>query len=205
MNKNHILTVLFLACPVALLNAMEQEEKKDTEQIKIAFTEVQPGENTDDLAPALTEIYTSLAPGKEEYVRERVPKLLTIMTNLLDQGGHILKASCSQGENPEGEKPGFVSYEVLTDDEGQEAITFHISPVKSQYIIPVYRQAVEYVRENHKNASKAYVACPEFLQLHEPIKSVGFQEGPGYKSNPQFPLPEGKLITYVMDLSRDSS
>ncbi len=200
MKKNHILTMLFLACPVALLNAMDKEEQKVAEQIKIAFTEVQPGENTDDLVPVLTEIYTNLAPGKEEYVQERVPKFLTIMTNLLDQGGHILKASCSQGENP-----GFVSYEVLTDDEGQEAITFHISPVKSQYIFPVYRQAVEYVRENHKNASKAYVACPPFLQLHESIKSVGFQEGPGYKRNPQFPKPDVELITYVMDLTRDSS
>ncbi len=200
MNKNHILTVLFLAYPVVLLNAMEQE-KKDEEQIKITFTEVQRGENTDDLFPVLTEIYTSLAPGKEEYVRERVPKFLTVMTNLLNDGGHILKAS-----GPQGETPGFVSYEVLTDDDGHEEITFHISPVKSQYIVPVYRQAVEYVRGNHKNAPKAYVACPKFLQLHEAIKSVGFKEGPGYKTNPQFPKPDGvELITYVMDLRKLNS
>ncbi len=198
MKKNHILTMLFLAYPVALLNAVNKEEKKDGEQIKITFTEVRRGENTDQLWAFLKEIYPKLTlEEKKEYVEERLPWLFAAVKKTLETNGHILKVSESQA----GEI-GFVSFEVKQDD---RSVIFHASPVQDQYRRSAYKEALKYIKANHKEARTAHIGCPSFVQLHDDFKAVGFQKGPGYEPRPDFPKPEGGLIMYSLDLTKLNS
>ncbi len=196
MKKNHILIMLFFACPVALLNAMDKEGQKKTE-IELSFVEVQPGENTDSLLAHLKEIYSNLAlEGKKEYVKRRAPMLFEAVKKTLETNGHILKVLESQA----GEV-GFVSYEVNPDD----TITFHASPVEETYRISAYKKALEYVGAKHKEVLTVCIACPPFLQLHDDIKAAGFKEGSSHEQNPNFPKPDVELIMYSLDLTKLNS
>ncbi len=64
MKKNHILTMLFFACPVALLNAMDKEEKKAAD-IKFTFVAANSEKDLNDLYDKVAEIYPKMADTEE--------------------------------------------------------------------------------------------------------------------------------------------
>ena len=194
MNKNHILTVLFLACPVALLNAMDKEEKKAADNITFTFVAAADSEkDLKDLYDKVAEIYPKMADTEEAGERSKKIALegsYPSLKKLVEQKrAQILKA-VPQGEDTKAEDTffGYFSYEKLElEEDKKEKITIHLSPIPSEYRTAVCGQALAFLKQTTPGLTKVYVGADEYLTAaHDEIKLFGFKEESNY-SHPDLP------------------
>ncbi len=193
MKKNHILIMLFFACPVALLNAMDKQEKKEAKQIKFIFVEVNSEQDMNEFRNKVAEIYPTMAETEEAGERSKKIALEgsypSLMKLVEQKKAQILKA-VPQGEDTKADDTffGYFSYEKLElKKDEKEKITIHLSPIPPEYRTAVCGQALAFLKQTTPGLTKVYVGADDDLTAgHEEIKRFGFKETKEY-SHPNLP------------------
>ena len=168
--KKNILAILFFAFPVASLNAMDREEKKEAEKTKLTFVAAKPGENLDQYRDILMSEYLKMTTEeKKEDVSKTLEKTFPQLKSFIWAKYNIIKIL--SGNDP----VGFFSFEILNDE--ATIIALHVLPVLEKYSHNAYSQLINWTKKEFPNAHTINTPCLSCMpKLREKIMKHGFVE-----------------------------